>query len=128
MPQYRAYIIGKDGRISSRVELLCPNDAIAKERDIQQRIPGPPFPPDEGEQGSDANGEGFQHARMQQAYVVDLNDPEHQAEQTASTSECADAIQPPAFGFCDISRGKQEHPEATQGGHRDLEDLAGQLR
>jgi hypothetical protein len=32
MPQYRAYIIGKDGRISSRVELLCPNDAIAKER------------------------------------------------------------------------------------------------
>jgi hypothetical protein len=32
MPQYRAYIIGKDGRIRSKVEMLCPNDATAKQR------------------------------------------------------------------------------------------------
>jgi len=32
MPQYRAYIIGNDGHVSRRVELLCPNDTTAKHR------------------------------------------------------------------------------------------------
>src|SRR5215469_13786676 len=55
---------------------------------------------------------------MQQAELVDLNDPEHQPEQTSSTSERTDAIQLPAFGFCAVSGRKQEHPQATQSGHR----------
>ena len=62
---------------------------------------------------------------MQQAEVVDLNDPEHQPQQTGSTSEGAYAIQPPAFGFYAISGGKQQHPKTTQGGYRGRHQKAG---
>lgn len=30
--EYRVYIIGPDGHISSRVDLICPDDDAAKER------------------------------------------------------------------------------------------------
>jgi hypothetical protein len=36
---------------------------------------------------------------MQQADMVDLNDPEHQSKQAGSTGERADTIQASAFGF-----------------------------
>jgi hypothetical protein len=31
MPEYRAYIVGSDGRFVRAVELLCPDDDSAKE-------------------------------------------------------------------------------------------------
>ncbi|MCP1768440.1 MULTISPECIES: hypothetical protein [Bradyrhizobium] len=32
MPEYRVYVIGEDGHISLRLDLVCANDDAAKER------------------------------------------------------------------------------------------------
>jgi hypothetical protein len=32
MPEYRAYLIGKDGHIQHRIDLICADDDAAKER------------------------------------------------------------------------------------------------
>jgi hypothetical protein len=32
MPEYQAYVIGKDGHIKQRLDLICADDAAAKER------------------------------------------------------------------------------------------------
>jgi hypothetical protein len=32
MPEYRAYLIGKDGHIRHRIDLICADDGAAKER------------------------------------------------------------------------------------------------
>jgi hypothetical protein len=32
MQEYRAYLIGLDGHITERIDLLCPDDEAAKER------------------------------------------------------------------------------------------------
>jgi hypothetical protein len=55
---------------------------------------------------------------MQNADVVDLDDPEHQSEQTGGTSERADSIQTPAAGVYAIAGSKSEDAQATQGSHR----------
>jgi hypothetical protein len=67
----------------------------------------------------------LQHPPIQQAEVTYLNVPKHQPQQTGSTSESAYAIQPPTFGFCAISTGKQKHPKTTQGGYRGRHQKAG---
>ena len=41
MEDYKAYLIGSDGRIAGRVDLLCENDCVAKERAQQLALDCP---------------------------------------------------------------------------------------
>jgi hypothetical protein len=39
MAEYRAYLIGENGRIQKAIDLICPNDEVAKE-EARQLVDG----------------------------------------------------------------------------------------